>query len=151
MGPDRDPRIGDFEINPLALTDSGPVALDALLMVAATPVRIAAPRPLDKLGRLFAPSSIAVAGVSRRLNIGRIILRNILRQGFDRRRVVVIKPECDEIDGCRCRPSFSALAEPVDLAVLSVAASELPAMMENTNESPSGSEAVTVPTTEGAA
>jgi succinyl-CoA synthetase beta subunit len=68
------PRCGpggilDLEINPLAVTPHGPVALDVL--VTFDPGPFAAPpratrradRPVWKLARLLEPSSIAIAGV----------------------------------------------------------------------------------------
>lgn len=80
-------------------------------------------RPVDKIGKLLMPASAAVAGVSEKaLNNGRIILGNLIRNGFDRSRLYVVKPGCVEIDGCRCFPDFAGLPETVDLAVLSVPA-----------------------------
>jgi acyl-CoA synthetase (NDP forming) len=135
MAPDLPRRIGEFEVNPVALTADGPVALDALARVASGQVRIAAPRPLNKLARLFEPRSIVVAGVSKRMNVGRIILRNILRQGFPSGCVQVVKPGIDELDGCRCVDDVAALGETADLAVLAVSAEQLPGMVEEIVES----------------
>ncbi len=123
-------RIAEFEVNPLVWTDRGLVALDALLRPATKTPAVAPPRPLEKIGRLLEPSSIAVAGVSKRLNIGHIILQNILRRGFPPERVWVVKPGLEEIEGCSCFPDFGSLPEGVDLAVLSVNAAQLPDLVE---------------------
>ncbi len=124
-------QVAELEINPLVIRDGRPVALDALLRLGGTIGRGAepapsAPRPLDKLGRLLRPRSIAVLGVSKRLNPGRVILRNILRAGFDSERLVVVKPGQDAIDGCRCVAGVADLPEPVDLAVLAIDAAQIP-------------------------
>ncbi len=117
--------LTELEINPLVIRDGRPVALDALARPGAGP-SLPAPRPLDKLGRLLQPRRIAVLGVSKRLNPGRVILRNILRAGFDRERVRVIKPGAEAIEGCRCVDDVASLAEPVDLAVLAIDAAQIP-------------------------
>jgi len=129
-GPKNRRRIAEFEINPLVMTARGPTALDALLRRATSTPDVAPPRPIEKLGRLLAPSSIAIAGVSQRQNIGRIILQNILGQGFAPERVWIVKPDVEEIEGCRCFPDFGSLPEPADLAVLSVGAAQLPDLVE---------------------
>ncbi len=99
------------------------VALDALASLGAAPA-VAPARPLEKLARLFAPRSIAIAGVSEKLNPGRIILQNVLRAGFPRERVTVLKPGCEAIDGCRCVPGLDDLEAGTDLVVLSVPAAD---------------------------
>ncbi len=119
--------ITELEINPLVIRDGKPVALDALMRLGrGVGPHVAAPRPLDKLDRLLRPRSIAVLGVSKRLNPGRVILRNILRAGYDRERIQVVKPGVDAIDGCRCVASVAALPAPVDLAVLAIDAAQIP-------------------------
>ena len=123
--------IAEFEVNPLVVSDGRLVALDALLKFGApaASLAVAAPRPIDKIERLLRPRSIAVVGVSDKLNPGRIILQNILHAGYPRERVVVVKQGRDSIDGCRCVPSLAELGQPVDLVVLSVAAEQAAAML----------------------
>ncbi|HEX6850154.1 MAG TPA: acetate--CoA ligase family protein [Candidatus Polarisedimenticolaceae bacterium] len=113
-------RMLDFEINPLVVTDDGLFALDA--RAAAGRARGATPpeRPIEKIGRLLRPRSIAIAGVSSRRNPGRVILENVLAEGFDPAHVRVIKPGARDIDGIPCVPSVAGLEPPVDLLVLSV-------------------------------
>jgi acyl-CoA synthetase (NDP forming) len=123
--------LGEFEINPLALTREGPVALDALARIAGPAAAPAPPRPLDKLERLLRPRTVAVVGVSDRANPGRLILENLLAEGFPPERIVVVKPGADTIAGCRCVPDIEGLPEPVDLIVLSVAARAIPAAVES--------------------
>ncbi len=121
--------IGEFEVNPLVLSNGRVVALDALLRLAPPRAALAAPRPLAKVRRLLAPRSAAVMGVSEKLNPGRIILQNLLRDGFDHERIFVVKPGAETVDGCRCVPSIEALPERVDLIILSIAAAQVPAAL----------------------
>jgi acyl-CoA synthetase (NDP forming) len=88
------------------------------------------PRPVQKLDAMLSPRSIAVMGVSEKLNPGHTILNNILREGFDRARVYVIKPGATEIEGCRCVPDIASLPEAVDLLILSVDAAQVPGVIE---------------------
>jgi acyl-CoA synthetase (NDP forming) len=113
--------IAEFEINPLVVSDGQLVALDARVIVGRD-VPAAVPRPIEKLRHLLAPDRVAIVGVSADMNPGRIILHNLLREGFDPARVIVVKPGVERIEGCRCVPSLAALPEPVDLLVLSVPA-----------------------------
>lgn len=110
----------DFEVNPLVVTDDGLWALDARAKAGRPRGAQVAARPLEKIGRLLLPRSIAIAGVSSRRNPGRVILENVLAEGFDAANVRVIKPGEREIDGIACVGSVAELAAPVDLLVLSV-------------------------------
>jgi acyl-CoA synthetase (NDP forming) len=135
--------VSEFEVNPFVVAkDSGGkpggrlVALDVLVKLAVPDKtglvqdgegrlvsRLQADRPVDKIARLLSPASAAVAGVSEKgMNNGRIILRNLLENGFDAKRLYVVKPGSTEIEGCRCYPDFASLPERVDLAVLAVPA-----------------------------
>jgi acyl-CoA synthetase (NDP forming) len=128
---DAEPRgIVDFEINPLALTDEGPVALDALVKIAEPGTEAVAARPLDKLKHLLEPRSVAIVGVSEKMNPGRIILDNLIREGFPTERIHVVKPGRDEIAGCRCYPDFESLPETTDVAVLGIDAAQIPEALD---------------------
>lgn len=133
----------ELEVNPLVVSEGRLVALDGLATFtpADAPVPAPAPaRPVDKIDRLLRPRSIAIVGVSEKsLNPGRIILRNVLRAGFDRDGVVVVKPGTESLDGARCVPTLDALPnEPAfhdaerraDLVVLSVSASAAPELLD---------------------
>jgi acyl-CoA synthetase (NDP forming) len=122
-------RIAELEVNPLALTSQGPVALDAVVTLRTAPPVVTPPRPTDKLSRLLEPASVAIVGVSDGMNAGRLILRNVLREGFSPANLAVIKPGTDQIDGVRCYPSLAALPDPVDLCVLAVAAPQIPDLL----------------------
>jgi acyl-CoA synthetase (NDP forming) len=115
--------LAEFEINPLVVSEGRLVALDALGTFARERELPAAPRPVHRLRALLEPRSIAVMGVSEKsMNPGRIILRNVLREGFAPEAVTVIKPDAEHIDGCACVDGLTDLPAPVDLLVLSVSA-----------------------------
>ncbi|HUX40533.1 MAG TPA: acetate--CoA ligase family protein [Rectinemataceae bacterium] len=82
-------------------------------------------RPVKKLERLLVPESAAVIGVSEKgMNNGRIILNNLIHDGFDRKRLYVVKAGTAEIDGCVCVPDVASLPEKVDLFVLVIPAAQ---------------------------
>ncbi len=145
--------VSEFEVNPMVIRadarQAAPrggrwpaslVALDCLVKlkdfssVGLTPGLDGAPRnaaqdarPVGNIGRVLKPASAAVIGVSEKgMNNGRIILRNLLQNGFDRERLYVVKPGSEAIDGCRCVPEVAQLPEKVDLFVLVIPAAKTP-------------------------
>jgi acyl-CoA synthetase (NDP forming) len=120
----------ELEINPLVVGPRGLTALDAFVRIGRH-VPASIPRPLDKIRNLLEPRSIAVVGVSRSMNPGRIIVRNLIREGFDPTRIWIVKKGCAEIDGCVCVGSIDDLPEPVDLMVLSIGAEAVQGAMES--------------------
>ena len=124
--------IEEAEINPLVIRGGGLVPLDALCRFSRRgDVPEVSARPLENIGRLLRPGSIGIIGVSEKMNIGRIILKNILQGGFPASRIFIVKPGSDEIDGCRCVPTVADLPEPVDLFVLTLAADQVHGVMRD--------------------
>lgn len=135
--------ITELEVNPFVVMQGELVALDALVKLGAIADgsgelaqaadgsivnRSQALRPVAKIDRLLVPVSAAVIGVSEKgMNNGRIILRNLLADGFDPGRLYVVKAGLDELDGCRCVPDVASLPEKVDLFVLVIPAAQAPA------------------------
>jgi len=124
----RDVIITECEINPILVAEgdyNGLVAIDGLMKIERSSGNILVPRPAEKLEKLFHPSSIAVIGVSERsMNMGRIILNNIIKKGFSKKDLYVIKPETTEIDGVKCYASVKDLPKKIDLLVLAVSAKD---------------------------
>jgi acyl-CoA synthetase (NDP forming) len=119
--------LREFEVNPLVVSRGRLVALDALATLGGPLPPPPPPRPLEKVRRLLAPRSVAVAGVSEKgMNPGRVILRNLLRDGFDPAALRVVKPGADAVDGVACVPGIEALPERVDLLVLAISAAQAP-------------------------
>lgn len=129
------PDIGELEVNPFAFVGQRLVPLDGRgrLRPAA---RALPARPEENVAALLEPKSIAIVGVSSKPGgIGRIILGNILRSGFAPNDLVVIKDSSSELEGIRCVPSISALADPVDLLVITAPSTAVPQIIEEANAS----------------
>ncbi len=124
----------ELEINPAAVTTDGLVALDVLVTLGAGPPDVRPPRPLARIGRLLEPRSMAIVGVSSGTNPGRVILRNVLRDGFDPARITVIKPGVDRIDGVRCVPDLASMPGKVDVCVVVLPAAATPAFVTELTE-----------------
>ena len=122
--------LEEIEVNPFIACGGRLVAADARARLGPLPAR-APERPLEKMRRLFEPRSAAVLGVSSKgLNMGRIILQNLIRDGFDPSRLAVVKEGEDSIDGVRCYPAIAALPSRMDLVVLAVGAPQVPGLLD---------------------
>jgi len=116
--------IREFEVNPLVAAGGELWALDALVTLGDGTRPATPQRPLYKMGNLLEPRSIAVVGVSQGMNPGHVILDNLIRNGFDKRRIYVVKPGVESIEGCTCYPDVASLPERVDVIVLSIDAGQ---------------------------
>jgi len=125
--------IEEAEVNPLVVRDGRLVPLDGLCRFSRDK-RVLEPRPFAEIRRLLRPESIGIIGVSEKMNIGHIILDNIVGNGFPREAVFVVKPGLDEIEGCRCVPTVRQLPRPVDMFVLTLAADQCFEVMKDLTE-----------------
>lgn len=118
--------IEELEINPFAFTDFLMVPLDGMCRFSrpsAPPV----PRPVAKIHNLLHPRRIGIIGVSAsRINFGRIILKNIVANGFEPENITIIRSGLACVDGIACVPDLSSLDSPLDLLVVAVDASQVP-------------------------
>ncbi len=119
----------ECEINPMAVTTGGLVALDVLMTIGDGPRPTRRARPVHKLKQLLEPRSVAIVGVSSTSNPGRVILGNLITAGFAPDRIVVVKPGVETIDGVRCVPDLQALDHKVDLFVVALSAARAPAFV----------------------
>ncbi|MEI6669113.1 MAG: acetate--CoA ligase family protein [Acidobacteriota bacterium] len=142
-------QIAECEVNPFVLAaDRRLVALDILvtLRAAGDRSRVAVPpRPLDKLKRLLEPRSAAIMGVSERLNPGHIIVNNLIREGFDRDRIFVVKPGSERLEGCRCVPDIASIPERVDMFVMCIDAAQASAAIVEIVERQAAESVVLIP------
>ncbi|MEJ5187438.1 MAG: CoA-binding protein, partial [Candidatus Geothermincolales bacterium] len=84
----------------------------------------------ESLDRIFFPSSVAVAGVSRDPDSpGTLLLRSLLDMGFEGN-LYPVNPRHDEVMGLKCYPSINSLPEEVDLAILSVPPTSVPQLVD---------------------
>ena len=74
---------------------------------------------------ILRPRSVAVIGASRDVNkIGGAITANLRQAGFTGS-IYLVNPNASEIQGIRCYPSVAAIGQPIDLAVITVAANSV--------------------------
>ena len=122
--------IEELEINPFAFTDYLMVPLDGMCRFSR-PANHVPDRPIAKIDKLLHPSNIGIIGVSTtRKNFGRIILDNILAEGFAPARVTVIHEKEESIAGVTCLSGFDQLQEPLDLLIVAVGAIQVPEILE---------------------
>ncbi|MBN2209326.1 MAG: acetate--CoA ligase family protein [Candidatus Coatesbacteria bacterium] len=118
--------IEECELNPVVVTSDGRlVAVDALLRFSRRKTR-RTQRPIHKIKRLLEPRSALVIGASASgMNVGRIILRNLIEGGgVNTDKIYVLHPRSSEIDGCRCFASVTDIPEQVDMAVVTIPAGD---------------------------
>ena len=121
--------LSEIEVNPFVIGQKGLLPLDVLAKCEKRERPKADDRPVHKIKNLLQPGSVAIVGVSERMNPGHIILNNLVRDGFDRQRIFVVKPGSDSIEGCACYPDVASLPEKTDLLILAVSAAQLPELL----------------------
>lgn len=137
--------LAEFEINPLVVGRSGPMALDATARLGpATTAPERSPLPPGTIERVLHPHSIGIVGVSERINLGRIILHNVLAAGYPPQAVTVVKEGIEEIDGVRCVPDLKSLGR-ADVLVVSVSAEAVPDLLEQVAGSTSAHGVILIP------
>ncbi|MCC7555264.1 MULTISPECIES: acetate--CoA ligase family protein [Methanoculleus] len=123
-----DPRIREFDLNPVIVYEKGVSVVDARIIVGDTaggaPARLRVRAPPD----LFYPASIAVIGASASPNkVGYSVLRNLLSFPGN---LYPVNPSRTELFGRKTYPSVTGIPDPVDWAVVAVPARIVPEVME---------------------
>jgi len=115
--------IEEAEVNPFVVQDNKLIALDGMCRFSRNQT---VPRKsrFENLEYLLKPKTIGIIGVSEKMNVGHIILNNILSGGFYNWNVFVVKPDAKEIEGCTCVPTIADLPKAVDLFVIAVSAEQ---------------------------
>lgn len=121
--------LEEAEVNPFVMNSGKLVPLDGMCRFSKDKKQLQK-RPFNQIDNLLKPESIGIIGVSEKMNIGHIILNNILKQGFSREKICVVKPGVKQIEGCLCVPSISEMPETVDMFVLTVSAEQSREIME---------------------
>lgn len=155
--------VAEFEVNPMVIRGKGEsaslLALDCLVTLrdfssfGLSPGANRVPRnaaqdarPVANIGHILEPKSAAIIGVSEKgMNNGRIILRNLLQNGFDPSRLYVVKSGVESIDGCRCVAEIADLPEKVDLFVLVIPASGTPETLSRIAETDRAWSVIVIP------
>jgi acyl-CoA synthetase (NDP forming) len=115
--------IEEAEVNPFVVHENKLIALDGMCRFSHGHQEMRERRYKD-IQYLLKPQTIGIIGVSRKMNVGHIILNNILKVGFPNWNVYVVKPELKEIEGCVCVPTIADLPKTVDLFVITVSAEQ---------------------------
>jgi acyl-CoA synthetase (NDP forming) len=122
--------VEELEVNPLVIRKGKPVLLDGLARFSRNKLELEA-RSAAQIQKILEPQSIGLIGVSEKMNVGHIILNNIIKNGFNREKIYVVKPGLETIEGCRCYPSVADLPQAVDLFILTLGADQVyPVMKE---------------------
>ncbi len=122
--------IEELEINPFAFTDYLMVPLDGMCRFSKEKI-LPAVRPYHKIDKLLHPNSIGIIGVSTtRMNFGRVILDNILANGFDPKNIRLLQPEREEFEKIKCIPNLTSLENKLDLLVVAVGSEKVPALVD---------------------
>ncbi len=122
--------IEELEVNPFAFTDYQMIPLDGLCRFSS-PEKLSTGRPIHKIDRLLHPESIAIIGVSeKRVNFGRIILKNVMARGFDPAKITIVRPGTETIDGVACVDALTDLPAKTDLFIVAVGAEQVPDLVE---------------------
>ena len=115
--------IEEAEVNPFVVHENKLIALDGMCRFSHGHQEMRE-RRYKNIRHLLKPQTIGIIGVSRKMNVGHIILNNILKVGFPNWNVYVVKPELKEIEGCVCVPTIADLPKTVDLFVITVSAEQ---------------------------
>lgn len=122
--------LEELEANPVVVARGNLIPLDGLGRFSRKRKLRLRP-PVNQLTQLLCPRSIGIIGVSERMNLGHIILNNILEAGFPREKVFIIKPGSELIEGCRCFANVASLPEAVDLFVYALPADQVYSCLES--------------------
>ena len=130
FGPASRPVIEEIEVNPFVVRSGRLLPLDGLCRFSRSHTDVKN-RPVAGIKHLLKPASIAVIGVSEKMNLGHVILNNVIEMGFPKDRVYVVKPGLSEIEGCKCVPTVADLPETVDMFVLTLGAEQCEPVMRD--------------------
>jgi acyl-CoA synthetase (NDP forming) len=122
--------IEELEINPFAFTDYLMVPLDGMCRFSR-PAALPPTRPYQKIGNLLHPETIGIVGVSTsRVNFGRIILNNILANGYPADKIRMIRPGMDAFEGIKCVADLAGLDVKLDLFIIAVGSDKVPELVD---------------------
>ncbi|MDD2773745.1 MAG: acetate--CoA ligase family protein [Elusimicrobiales bacterium] len=128
--------IEEMEVNPLAVSNGRLVALDGVLRLRAPAPKRRVPPTARGVQSLLRPATVAIAGVSeKKMNMGRIILGNVLKAGFPREKLYILKDFKGEIDGVKCFAKPADFPHMVDMFVVCVPSKEVPEVLRGAGHS----------------
>lgn len=124
------PQIEEADLNPVIVSESGAVAVDARFILNAAdsepsplPVR---PPAHQTFPALFEPQSVAVLGAStKEVAIANTFIRRMKAFGYTGQ-IWPIHPKAGEIEGLKAYPSLADTPAPVDYAYIAIGAGRIP-------------------------
>ena len=120
--------VVEFDINPLRLYEKGSCAVDARVIVVDTVQEVERKDRIPVPIEYFTPRSIAVIGASQDSSkMGYAVMHNLLHFPGQ---LYPVNNKRSEIQGLKAYPTISAIPAPVDLAVVTVPAINVPAVVE---------------------
>ena len=123
-----DPRIVEFDINPVILYDTGAFAVDARFYLSSEEIPIKKESAHSVIPDLLHPSSIAVVGASRNHGkVGYAVFRNLL--DF-KGQLFPVNPEAEEILGKKVYKSLTDIPSPVEMIIIAVPAHFVPGIIK---------------------
>jgi acetyl coenzyme A synthetase (ADP forming)-like protein len=126
------PRVVEFDLNPLVLYEKGGCAVDARVYVDDAPAPVIPDERAALPDQILTIRSIAVVGASQDPNkVGYAITRNLLSfRGF----LYPVNPKAKEILGRKAYPSLSQIPENVDVAVVAIPGNGVPQDVKEAGE-----------------
>jgi acetyl coenzyme A synthetase (ADP forming)-like protein len=129
---EENPQVVEFDINPLRLYESGACAVDARVIVDdeyRPPVR---KERTHVPPEYFTPRSVAVIGASSDpTKMGFAVLHNLLHFPGQ---IYPVNNKRTEVQGLKSYPTVTSIPNPVDLAVITVPAVQVPKVMQECGE-----------------
>jgi acetyl coenzyme A synthetase (ADP forming)-like protein len=121
-------KVVEFDINPLRLYEKGSCAVDARVIVMDTVLGVERKERIPVPIEYFTPRSIAVIGASQDSSkMGYAVMHNLLHFPGQ---LYPVNNKRSEIQGLKAYPTISAIPAPVDMAVVTVPAVNVPSVVE---------------------
>jgi acyl-CoA synthetase (NDP forming) len=123
--------IEELDVNPLIVSPSGAVAVDARIVLAPAggSAPAASPSPPESFEPLFHPRVVAVAGVSSSgQGPGNRFIANLRSLGYEGR-IVPIHPSAAQVEGLPAVRGLGDSPEPVDYAYIAVPRDGVPPLL----------------------
>lgn len=128
--------IEEIEVNPLCVYNGKFYALDGVLRFRKAIEKKRQKPSMKGISGILKPKTIGIVGVSeKKMNMARIILNNVVKAGFPKEKVYVIKEGVKEIDGVLCYPSVFDLPEKLDMYVVAVPSPQVPKVIKDAADS----------------
>ncbi len=126
------PEISEIDINPLLVSADGSVtAVDGLVVFGEKNSSRETPEIIspDEINRLFHPKSIAFVGASADITKWGHLMYSCVLAGNYEGGIYLVNPQGGEIIGKKVYKSVSEIADPVDLAVVTIPAGKVPDLL----------------------